>query len=125
MVNNVNRLDMAARAAPPAGPRPPANLLKPAGRSAGRGRAERDERQSVQNHLLFSEVRDGIIIMRDWSLRMIIMATALNFDLKSPQEQDAIEYSFQAFLNGLHFPIKIVVQSRKLDLTDYLNKLDR
>lgn len=63
--------------------------------------------------------------MRDGSLRMVIMASALNFDLKSPQEQDAIESSYQGFLNGLHFPIQILVRSRRMNLDNYLAELER
>ncbi len=84
----------------------------------------KDQRMSTQNHLMFTEIKDGIVVMRDGSLRMIVLASALNFDLKSPQEQDAIEYSYQGFLNGLHFPIQIVIRSRKLELDNYLEKLE-
>lgn len=64
------------------------------------------------------------MVMRDGSLRMVILASALNFDLKSPQEQDSIEFAYQGFLNGLHFPIQIVVRSRKLDLDGYLENFE-
>lgn len=84
----------------------------------------KDQRASTQNHLMFTEIKDGIVVMRDGSLRMIILGSALNFDLKSPQEQDAIEYAYQGFLNGLHFPIQIVVRSRKLELDGYLDNLE-
>lgn len=80
---------------------------------------------STQAHLQFSEIRDGIVVMRDGSLRMIILCSPTNFDLKSPAEKDAIEFAFQGFLNGLHFPIQIVIQSRKIDLDGYLEKLDK
>ncbi|MCC7543586.1 hypothetical protein IT415_02660 [bacterium] len=83
-----------------------------------------DQRMSTQNHLMFTEIKDGIVVMRDGSLRMIVLASALNFDLKSPQEQDAIEFAYQGFLNGLHFPIQIVIRSRKLELDGYLDKLE-
>ncbi len=79
---------------------------------------------STQSHLQFSEIKDGVIVMRDGSLRMAILCSPTNFDLKSPQEKDAVEFAFQGFLNGLHFPIQIVIQSRKIDLDGYLNKLD-
>ena len=52
---------------------------------------KKDQRSSTQNHLMFSEVRDNIVIMRDGSLRMVILSSSLNFDLKSAREQDAIE----------------------------------
>ncbi|MDP4038680.1 MAG: hypothetical protein Q8P54_01790 [bacterium] len=125
MANNQNSPTLATQAAPPAGTGPGANPNQKPKQTKRVAKSARDQRQSVQNHLLFSEIRDGIVIMRDGSLRMVILASALNFDLKSPQEQGAIEYSFQGFLNGLHFPFQIIVKSRKLDLTDYLDKLDR
>jgi hypothetical protein len=84
----------------------------------------KDQRTSTQNHLMFSEIRDNIVIMRDGSLRMVIMASAVNFDLKSSREQDAIEYAYQGFLNGLHFPVQIIVRSRKIDLDNYLGRLE-
>ncbi len=88
-------------------------------------KSKKDQRASTQNHLMFSEVRDNIVVMRDGSLRMVILASALNFDLKSAREQAAIEYSFQGFLNGLHFPVQIIVRSRKIDLDNYLTKLEQ
>ncbi|MEI7819097.1 MAG: hypothetical protein WCI47_03195 [bacterium] len=84
----------------------------------------KDQRASTQNHLMFTEIKDGIVVMRDGSLRMVVLGSALNFDLKSPQEQDAIEFSYQGFLNGLHFPIQIVIRSRKLELDGYLDRLE-
>jgi hypothetical protein len=51
------------------------------------------------------------------------MVSSLNFALKSDDEQQAIVYQFQNFLNSLDFPIEISVQSRKLNITGYLEKL--
>ncbi|MBI2798409.1 hypothetical protein HYX70_03915 [Candidatus Saccharibacteria bacterium] len=84
----------------------------------------KNQRQSTQSHLQFSEIKDGIVVMRDGSLRMVVMCSPTNFDLKSPAERDAIEYAYQGFLNGLHFPIQIVIQSRKVDLDNYLENLE-
>lgn len=86
---------------------------------------KKGEMQSTQTHLNFSEVRDGVVIMRDGSLRMIVLCSPTNYDLKSPQEKDAIEFAYQGFLNGLHFPIQICIQSRKIDLDSYLDNLDQ
>lgn len=80
--------------------------------------------RSTQNSLLISEIKDGIVVMRDGSLRGVIMGSAINFDLMSPQEQDAVEFSYQGFLNSLHFPIQIVVKSQRIDLDNYLEKLN-
>ncbi len=104
---------------------PPPQQPAPQGKQKGKNKKDgKDERMSTQKYLMFSEIKDGIVVMRDGSLRMVIMASALNFDLKSQQEQDAIEFAYQGFLNGLHFPIQIIVRSRKIDLGAYIEKLE-
>ncbi len=78
---------------------------------------------STQNALLISEIRDGIVIMNDGTFRAVIMCRSINFDLMSPEEREAVEYSYQGFLNSLYFPIQIFVRSQKIDLRPYLEKL--
>jgi len=80
---------------------------------------------STQNTLLLAEVRDGIVIMNDGSFRAVIMCKSINFDLMSPQEREAVEFSYQGFLNSLYFPIQIFVRSQKVDIRPYLQKLDK
>lgn len=80
---------------------------------------------STQNSLQLAEVRDGIVIMNDGSFRAVVMCKAINFDLMSPQEREAVEYSYQGFLNSLYFPIQIFVRSQKVDLGPYIEKLDK
>lgn len=108
---------------PPAN-QPGKNATAPKKKTAAELKAERDQRISTQNHLQFREIRDNIVMMRDGSLRMVIRASAINFDLMSPEEQDTIEYAYQGFLNSLHFPIQIVIRSRRIDLGPYLDKLE-
>lgn len=108
----------------PAAPPPQANPPKAKGKDKKGKKGDKDERMSTQKYLMFSEIKDGIVVMRDGSLRMVVMASALNFDLKSQQEQDAIEFAYQGFLNGLHFPIQVIVRSRKIDLGAYIEKLE-
>lgn len=81
----------------------------------------RDE--STQRYLPFSEIRDNMIMMKDGSSRMVLKVHALNFNLKSTEEQDAILMSYQRFLNALNFPIQIIVRSLKVDIESYINKL--
>jgi len=69
------------------------------------------------------QIKEGIIILKNKTLRAILMVSSLNFALKSEDEQDAILYQFQQFLNSLDFFCQIVVQSRKLNITGYLEKL--
>lgn len=80
---------------------------------------------STQNTLMIAEIRDGIVIMNDGSFRSVVMVKSINFDLMSPQEQEAIEYSYQGFLNSLYFPVQIFVRSQKVDLQPYITKLDK
>lgn len=54
---------------------------------------------------------------------MVLKVRAINFSLKSEEEQDSIIYSFQRFLNTLQFPIQIIVRSLKVDIESYLSKL--
>lgn len=80
---------------------------------------------STQNTLQIAEVRDGIVIMNDGTFRAVIMCKAINFDLMSPQEREAVEFAYQGFLNSLNFPIQIFMRSEKVDLKPYLQKLDK
>ena len=80
---------------------------------------------STQNTLLIAEIRDGIVIMNDGSFRSVVMVKSVNFDLMSPQEQEAVEYAYQGFLNSLYFPVQIFIRSQKVDLQPYIEKLDK
>ena len=80
---------------------------------------------STQQFLEIDEIKEGIIILKNKSLRGILMVSSLNFSLKSEEEQNATIYQFQDFLNSLDFSLEIVVQSRKLNLTGYLDKLKK
>ena len=80
---------------------------------------------STQNSLQIAEIRDGIVIMNDGSFRSVVMVKSINFDLMSPQEQEAVEYSYQGFLNSLYFQIQIFLRSQKVDLQGYIAKLDK
>lgn len=80
---------------------------------------------STQNSLQIAEIRDGIVIMNDGSFRSVIMVKSINFDLMSSQEQEAVEFSYQGFLNSLYFPIQIFIRSQKVDLRPYIDRLDK
>jgi type IV secretory pathway VirB4 component len=80
-------------------------------------------RVPTQQFLEIEQIREGVVILKDKSLRGILMVSSLNFALKSEEEQEAIIYGFRDFLNSLDFPIQILVQSRRLNITGYLDKL--
>ena len=79
---------------------------------------------SVQAYLEIAEIRDNIIVLKDSSLRAVLMVSSMNFDLKSQEEQQSIILSYQGFLNSLNFPIQILMRSKKLDLDNYLLQLE-
>jgi hypothetical protein len=78
---------------------------------------------STQQFLEIEQIREGVLLLKNKSLRGVLMISSLNFALKSADEQQAIIYQFQNFLNSLDFPVEIVVQSRILNITGYLDKL--
>lgn len=78
---------------------------------------------SSQNSLLISEIREGMLIMNDGSFRAVVSCESINFDLMSSRERDAVEFSYQNFLNSLYFPIQIFVRSDRVDIRPYLDKL--
>lgn len=78
---------------------------------------------STQSNIPIAGIKDGVIILKDGQYRIILEIAAINFDLKSEQEQNSLIFQYQSFLNSLHFPIEIVVQSKKLDLSPYLKKI--
>ena len=78
---------------------------------------------STQEFLEIEQIKKGTLVLRDRSLRGVIMSSSQNFALKSEDEQNAIIYQFQNFLNSLDFSIEIVVQSRRLNIAGYFDKL--
>lgn len=78
---------------------------------------------STQNFLKISEIRNNTLVLKNGGVRSVLKVSSINFSLKSEEEQNAIIYSYQGFLNTLDFPIQILVKSRKLDVDDYLDKL--
>jgi hypothetical protein len=81
--------------------------------------------KTTQEFVPIKEVRDGIIIMKDGSMRAVVLSSSLNFALKSADEQEAIIYQFQNFLNSLDFSVQISIQSRELDIRPYLATLEK
>ena len=79
---------------------------------------------TTQRYLPFSQIRDNIVIMKDWSVRIIMKCSAINFLLKSEDEQNSIIVSYQRFLNSLDFPVQILVKSSKLNIKWYIANLN-
>ncbi len=81
------------------------------------------EAQSTQQFVEIEEIKDGTVILKNGSLRRILMVSGINFELKSEEEQNIITHAYQNFLNSLDFSVQFVIHSRKLNIEGYLNKL--
>ncbi len=80
--------------------------------------------KATQEFVEVKEVRDGVVVLKDGSLRSILMTSSLNFALKSVDEQAATLFQFQNFLNSLDFSVQIFIQSRELDIRPYITLLE-
>jgi hypothetical protein len=78
---------------------------------------------ATQAFLEVQDIREGILLLKNNSIRGILMVSSINFALKSEEEQTAIIYAFQNFLNSLDFFCQIVIQSRNINITPYLDSL--
>lgn len=80
---------------------------------------------STQRYLDISEIIRDTIVLRDGTLRAVLLVSSINFGLKSEDEQTAVIQGFIQFLNSIDFPIQIVVQSRRINIDAYLEDLNR
>ncbi|MBU0613910.1 hypothetical protein KJ766_01325 [Patescibacteria group bacterium] len=78
----------------------------------------------TQRYLDIAEVREDIVVMKDGTLRAVLMVSSINFALKSAEEQQAIIQSYMQFLNGIEYPIQVVIQSRKMNIDKYMQSLE-
>jgi len=85
---------------------------------------EKVKAQATQDFVPIKEVRDGVIVLKNGSLRMLLMASSINLALKSQSEQEAIIGQFQNFLNSLEFTVQFFVESRDLDIRPYIALLE-
>lgn len=77
----------------------------------------------TQQFVPIKDIRDNVVIKRNGEMLMVVLASSVNFALKSLDEQRAILQQFQNFLNTLDFSLQIYVQSRQLNIEPYLEIL--
>lgn len=111
-----------AAAAPPA-PAGNAQNSPPQNGKQPDPKAKPSNPNSTQNTLLFSEMRENMVIMKDGSFRAVIACQSINFDLMSSREREGVEYSYQNFLNSLYFPVQIFIRSQRVDIGPYIERL--
>jgi hypothetical protein len=78
-----------------------------------------------QNFVPIKEIRNGIVVLKDGSMRAVLIASSVNLALKSTEEQEATILQFQNFLNSIDFSLQISVQSRELDIRPYITYLEK
>ena len=78
---------------------------------------------ATQEFLEIKDIREGVLVLKNNAIRGILMVSSINFALKSDEEQSAIIYAFQSFLNSLDFSCQIIIQSRNINITPYLDGL--
>ena len=79
--------------------------------------------KSTQSYLKVADIHDGVMIMEGGTYCSVIAVSSTNFALKSQEEQNALIYGYQNFLNSLDFEIQILMQSRKMDIHVYLESV--
>lgn len=80
---------------------------------------------TTQQHLLISDIKENILILKNGGGALVLQVSAVNFGLLSDREQLGIISSFAQMLNSLSFPIQIVIRSERLNINSYLKLLDK
>lgn len=79
---------------------------------------------STQSFIEIEEIKDDIVLMKDFSASCVIEVGAVNFWLLSSEEQTSMIYAYAGLLNSLSFPVQILIISKKMDVSMYLDYLD-
>jgi len=98
-------------------------MATPSQKDTVKTRPEQHKSASTQRFLPIAEIHNNTVVLKNGGLRAVLQASSINFNLKSEDEQNALIYGYQSFLNSLEFPIQILVRSKKLDIDDYLSHL--
>lgn len=78
---------------------------------------------STQDHLEVKSIVDGLIITKSRSVSLVIQTNAINFDLLAEYEQDSKIHAFAGLLNSLNFHIQIIVRTKRIDISNYIDYL--
>jgi len=79
---------------------------------------------STQSFIEIEEIKDDIVLMKDYSAATVLEVSAVNFWLLSTEEQESIIYAYAGLLNSLSFPIQILILSKRMDISAYLEYLE-
>lgn len=78
---------------------------------------------ATERYLDIAEIRDDLVLLKDGTVRAVLLVSSINFALKSTDEQEAIIQGYMTFLNSLEYPVQIVIQSRRMNIDAYMERL--
>lgn len=78
---------------------------------------------STERFLDIAEIRDDMVLLKDGTVRAVLLVSSINFALKSADEQEAIIQAYMTFLNSLEYPVQIVIHSRRMNIDAYMSRL--
>ena len=82
-------------------------------------------KSTTQEFIEVRAIEDDVVLLKDGSCCMVIETSAINFSLLSEEEQNSLVYSFGSLLNSLSFAIQIAIFSSKMNISDYLEYLEK
>ena len=83
-----------------------------------------DISSTTQKFLDIFDITSNVVVLRNGTVSLILLVSAMNFGLLAESEQDSIIYAYASLLNSLNFPIQIVINSKTKDATAYLQLLE-
>ncbi|MDO8610661.1 MAG: hypothetical protein Q7R95_09010 [bacterium] len=81
-------------------------------------------KSTTQNFIEIEDIKDDIVLMKDYSACVVVEVSAVNFWLLSQEEQSSMIYSYSGLLNSLSFPTQVLIVSKKMDISSYLDYLE-
>lgn len=82
-------------------------------------------RATTQEFLEIEDVRDDLVLLKNGSAALILETAAVNFGLLSEEEQDSLIYAYASLLNSLSFPLQVVILSKRMDISSYIELVTR
>ncbi|HOV29659.1 MAG TPA: hypothetical protein PLD77_01115 [Candidatus Dojkabacteria bacterium] len=78
---------------------------------------------STQDHLAIRQITDDLVINKNGTVALVIQTSSINFELLAEYEQDNKIYAFAGLLNSLNFKIQILIRTKRIDITNYIDYL--
>lgn len=74
----------------------------------------------------FKDIKDGVIVMHNGSYRMCLEVFPANFGMMDEEEKERAIVGFEQVLREIEikYPLRILVQTRKTNASDYVNQLE-